>query len=95
MRRFRPGQDHGWFGSGLIHGSKKTSKALKKRLFRQHLKRLIDTYTEALWSAANNNGRTGAVREEAAGLAEALKGKDLVHLFLEGTGTSRDQRREL
>jgi len=58
-------------------------------------RRLIDTYTEALWSAADKNGRTGAVREEAAGLAEALKGKELVHLFLEGNGTSRDQRREL
>ncbi len=58
-------------------------------------RRLIDTYTEALWSAANNHGRTSAIREEAVGLSDAIKSKAMFNLFLEGNGTSRDQRREV
>ncbi len=58
-------------------------------------RRLIDTYTEALWSAADKNDRSAAVREEAAGLLEGLKNHRLFELFFEGNGTSKDQRREL
>lgn len=63
--------------------------------FDNNSRRLIDTYTEALWSAANKNGRTATVREEAQGLLEVLEGKRLINLFFEGNGTSKDQRREL
>ena len=71
------------------------TEATEQGYFDNTTRRLIDTYTEALWSAANNHCRTSAIREEAEGLAIAVKSKALVHLFLEGHGTSRDQRREV
>lgn len=71
------------------------TEAAEQGYFDNTSRRLIDTYTEALWSAANSHGRSSAIREEAEGLAVAVRTGELIKLFFEGNGTSRDQRSEL